>query len=233
MVKLRQVSNHFTDVPDQQAQSGRLLHFVADFQLDLAVVDHAHLFLTDDGGQYRRLFEVLAQIPWTTGFTCLQLQVTTSHIEATGIAVNDVVGIRFGDVKAFLTDRYDKLHLVVVVGGLGRVGDGGTGFNQRAGIFQEVERLLGGFIHCHAHLGGVGQIVTANTENTVYREALFNAFDGRADNRLGWKQQGIGHAGYLLCWRLNALASATTVIICEVRIKKCRGIGAAALHRRS
>src|SRR6056300_1456665 len=109
------MSNDFTHIPDQHIQIRGLFRLTVYAQFNCTLTYRTHLTTRYNWRQYGRLLEVFAEVPRTANFTCNQLQVAAGHVEATSVAINNIVSLLFSHHKAWLINSDNKLHLVVVV----------------------------------------------------------------------------------------------------------------------
>ena len=126
VIEQRQVGDLLADIPDQHVDVGLLARLAVDGQRELAAVDHAG----PASARSRRP-------PTTARHPCPGPRAGPCRARpAAGRAAScpdrrhsrrsaRAASAR-GDPKPGLADRQHQLHLVVVVGGLGRVGDGGA-----------------------------------------------------------------------------------------------------------
>jgi hypothetical protein len=75
--------------------------------------------------------------------------------------------VGLGHAKAGLADRDDKFHLVLVVLGTRRIGDGSAGFDQGGWGLAEAEGHFDRLVDGSAHFDGVRVVVAADEEEAA------------------------------------------------------------------
>src|SRR5215831_3831973 len=105
MVVLRQVSDDRRHAVNQVRDVGRLLRRAVDAQLDATARGMADLGRRGDVAEYRRLLEVLADVPGPLLFLRRGLQIAAGHVQSAGVAEHVIERTRIIDAEAGLTDR--------------------------------------------------------------------------------------------------------------------------------
>src|SRR5690606_22955799 len=90
VVEAREVFDDFADVPDQLVHIGALFFGAVDAQLQRAALDHGGGH-GHDVAAHRAVLDVLAQVPGAAFVARDQLQVAARHVEAGGVAVDELV----------------------------------------------------------------------------------------------------------------------------------------------
>src|SRR5690606_9306837 len=96
-----------------------------------------------------------------------------------------------------LADRHHQLNLVVIVAGLGRVGDGGAGKRDRVGWLLEEDRRVA--VSLAAHLFHMRDIVAADAIEAPDRKALVAAGDWNGRDLWRLDNVGLTHRAYSSC----------------------------------
>ncbi len=186
MVVVGQVRQQVGDPVNQQAQVGRLARFAIHVQRD-----QAGARVADDGGghdlgDHGRLFEILAQVPRAALLAGGGLQVAPRHVQTAGVAVHMLQRRLPGDAKARLADHHHQFHLVVIIAGACRIGDGRARGHISVRRLGEIKRRLA--VGLHAHFLGMGLIVAAHAKNAAHRILPGDTLDGNGNDRGRGKQ---------------------------------------------
>src|SRR5271165_4329736 len=90
MIEERQIRDQLANGPDQLVEVGALARLAVHRELDRAALQHDARH-GDDFGDNRRVLDVLSEIPGPAFVAGDELQVAPRHIEATGVAVDELV----------------------------------------------------------------------------------------------------------------------------------------------
>jgi hypothetical protein len=118
-------------------------------------------------GRRCRLVEALGHVPGAAQLLGLRLDVAAGHVQADGVAIDQIQRLFHRDIAAALGQRHHHLDLVMVIGGSGRIGHHGVGRHDRIGRLHEEERLA---VWVMAHFAGVGGIVATDAIDAADRE---------------------------------------------------------------
>jgi hypothetical protein len=84
-----------------------------------------------------RLVEALGHVPGAAQLLGLRLDVAAGHIQADGVAIDQIQRLFHRDIAATLGQRHHHLDLVMVIGGSGRIGHHGVGRHDRISRLHE------------------------------------------------------------------------------------------------
>ena len=100
---------------DHVRQMRALNGFIIDEKFDFLWADVTKIALGCNGADYRRLFNILCQIPWAALFFGDVLQIAACHIQSTCISIYMIHRGVCRDFVPRLSDKYHKLNLVMII----------------------------------------------------------------------------------------------------------------------
>ena len=126
-----EIGDGLRHAPDHPVEIGALARLAVDLELDAAACRMADARgghdLADGGGE----IEALAHVPGPAGLLGLRLEIAPGHVEPGGIAIDMAERLARLDIGAAAPDGRHQLHLVMEIGGLGRIGHAGAARSAR------------------------------------------------------------------------------------------------------
>src|SRR5580658_1871403 len=184
----RKIRDRFGDGPNKLRDIALLPGLAVHFEPDRALADMARSAYRRDRGARGRLVEALAEVPGTAELLGLALEVAPRHVEPDGIAEDEVECLVDRHVAPAFGQRDHQLDLVLIVLGLGRIGDGAAAGDDGVGRLHEEERRLA--VGVMAHLARMLGIVPADAIDAMDGKALATNHRNGGD---GWRRDRVGH----------------------------------------